>query len=370
MYLTKEEEATLEGEKGEGYQKAMKLIVALGDISDAEKLIPVCSSQVSGVSYKTIGDAGLDFLRELAATGVKARIDATLNPMGADPFQWHELGFSEEFMKKQMEIIESYNKLGIRPSCTCTPYLADNIPLKENSVSWAESSAVVFANSVIGCKTNRESGISALSSALIGKTPLHGLHLNENRIGTFNVKIDTELKSDTDYSALGYYIGKHYDGVPVFNNLDPKLEYLKALSAGLGVGQINMFHITSEGEKLEKISFGKQELNETYESLNTTEDVDIVCVGCPHCSIREIYDLIKLKPEKNVWAFTSRHNCNLIKESLGKNIKLISDTCMVVSPLEELDVTSIGVTSAKAAFYSSNLSKLGVKFDSIENLIK
>jgi hypothetical protein len=368
MYLTKEEERIINGEEGEGYRRAMELLVALGEIRGAEKLIPVTSAQVSGVSYKTIGDAGLEFLRGLAATGVKARITATLNPMGADMLQWQELGFKKEFMEKQLEILEAYKKMGILPSCTCTPYLTGNLPMTGKSVSWAESSAVVFANSVLGVKTNRESGVSALASALIGKTPHHGLHLDENRAATFRVKVEAELNSEADYSALGYYVGKNYEGVPVFENIKQNMEAMKALSAGLGVGQINMFHTGGGDEGIEKVSFGEEELKETYESLNTAEEVDVICIGCPHCSLRELHELIKLKPEREVWAFTAKQNCGLIKP--GKNIKLISDTCMVVSPLEDLGISSIGVNSAKAAFYSANLSKLGVRFDSLENLLK
>ena len=368
MYLTKEEERIIEGEEGEGYQRAMELLVALGEIRGAEKMIHVGSAHVSGVSYKTIGDAGLEFLRGLAVTGVKARITATLNPMGADQLQWQELGFSKKFMEKQLKILEAYKKMGVQPSCTCTPYLTDNLPTKGESVSWAESSAVVFANSVLRARTNRESGISALASSLIGKTPYHGLHLDENRAGTFRVKVKAALRSDADYSALGYYIGKNYEGVPVVENIKPRLEDLKSLGAGLGVGQINMFHIEGGTKGLEKISFGEEELKETYESLNITDDVDVICIGCPHCSLRELHELVKLKPKREVWAFTAKQNCGLV--NLGKNIKLISDTCMVVSPLEDLGISSIGVTSAKAAFYSANLSKLEVRFDSLENLLK
>lgn len=369
MYLTKEEERILEGEEGEGLQKAMELLVAMGEIRGAEKLIPVRSAQVSGVSYKTIGDAGLEFLRELAATGVKARIMATLNPMGADMVQWRELGFKAEFMAKQLEILEAYKKMGVLPSCTCTPYLAGNLPTRGESVSWAESSAVVFANSVLGAKTNRESGVSALASALIGKTPYHGLHLDENRTATFRVKVEAGLRGEADYSALGYYISKHYDGIPAFDIIKANLEELKALGAGLGVGAISMFHLQDKN-KLDTVSFGEEELKETYEELNTAEDVDVICIGCPHCSLRELHELIKLSPKREVWAFTPRQNLGLIKDSLRGNIKLISDTCMVVSPLEDLGISSIGVNSAKAAFYATNLSRLGVRFDSLENLLK
>lgn len=364
MYLTKEEEGILKGDEGTGLQKAMELLVPLGEIRGAEKLIPVRSVQVSGVSYKTIGDAGLEFLKSLASAGVKARVTATLNPMGADPLLWEELGFKKEFMEKQLEILKAYEDMGILPSCTCTPYLAGNLPMRGESVSWAESSAVVFANSVLGAKTNRESGVSALASALIGKTPFQGLHIEENRAATMRVEVDAELKGVADYSALGYYLGKQYEGVPCFENMKPSLEELKALSAGLGVGQINMFTMNSD-EKVEKVSFGEEELKETYESLNTAEEADVICVGCPHCSLRELHELKNLRTDKEVWAFTAKHN-NLKLE----NVTVISDTCMVVAPLEDLGISSIGVNSAKAAYYSSHLSNLGVRFDSLKSLLK
>jgi hypothetical protein len=368
MYLTREEERILDGERGEGLRKAMELLVALGEIKGAERLIPVASAQVSGVSYKTIGEAGLEFLRSLASTGVKAQVMATLNPAGVDLLRWRELGFSEGFAAKQLEIIEVYRKMGILPSCTCTPYLAGNLPARGESVSWAESSAVVFANSVLRARTNRESGVSALASALTGKTPYYGLHLAKNRDATFRVKVKAELKSEADYSALGYYIGKHYEGIPVFDNIKAGLEELKALAAALGVGGISMFRLRDEN-KLETVSFDEEELKATYEELNTAEEADVICIGCPHCSLRELHGLIKLRPRREVWAFTGRQNM-LIKDSLQGKIRLISDTCMVVAPLEELGINTIGVNSAKAAFYSANLSKLGVRFDSMENLLR
>lgn len=368
MYLTREEERILEGEGGEGLRKAMELLVALGEIKGAERLIPVSSVHVSGVSYKTIGEAGVEFLRSLADTGVKAGVTATLNPAGVDLLGWRELGFAEDFAVKQLEIIRAYERMGVLSTCTCTPYLAGNLPLHGESVSWAESSAVVFANSVLGARTNRESGVSALASALTGKTPCYGLHLDENRAATLRVKVEAELKSEADYSAMGYYVGKHYEGIPVFDNLQAGLEELKALAAALGVGGISMFRLRDEN-KLETVSFGEEELKATYEELNTAEEVDAVCIGCPHCSPRELRELVRLRPRREVWAFTWRHAMGLLG-TLPSGVRVIRDTCMVVAPLEELGVEAIGVNSAKAAFYSANLSKLGVRFDSMENLVR
>jgi hypothetical protein len=374
MELTKEEEGILEGERGKGLKKAMEILVALGDINDAEKLIPISSAQVSGVSYKTIGDAGLEFLSDWASEGMMVKVSTTLNPMGLDLELWREMGFSKDFVEKQEEIIRAYKAMGITPSCTCTPYLAGNKPRFGEDIAWAESSAVVFANSVLGARTNRESGVSALAGALIGKIPCYGLHLEKKRRPTFHVRVKAKLRDQADYAALGYYVGKNFDGIPLFDGLKPSVEDMKALGAALAVGPISMFHIkgVTPGDadfKGERIEVGEEELEEVYEELNTSEEADVICIGCPHCSIREIREIIKAKPKREVWVFTARQNKALL-EGYSKNIKVISDTCMVVSPLEDLGISSIGVNSAKAAFYSINLSGLGVRFDTMEKLVK
>ncbi|MFQ5800565.1 MAG: aconitase X catalytic domain-containing protein [Candidatus Hydrothermarchaeales archaeon] len=377
MHLTREEELILSGERGEGLQKAMEILASIGDIFDAERLIDVKSVQISGVSYKTIGDAGLEFLKDFASHNAKARVFATLNPAGID-LDDENIGVPTGFVEKQREIIQTYKKLGATPSCTCTPYLAGNKPAFGEHIAWAESSAVAYANSVIGAKTNRESSITALASAITGKTPLYGLHLEENRLPTFIVDVLFDIQTTHDFSTLGYYVGKHFDGIPLFNGIRPDTEGFKALSAGLATGKISMFHVkgitpneTGETRDLERIEFAKSELKEVEEELNTCEEPDIVCIGCPHCTIKEIKQVIKANPKKEVWVYTARQNKNLINDKIkNENIKIISDTCMVVQPLEEMGIASLGTNSTKCAFYSRNLSGLDVKFDMLENLLK
>ena len=167
MFLTKKEEQMCDGEFGETIRKSMDILVALGDIYGAAKLVDITSAQVSGVSYKTIGDAGLEQLEDLARDGsAKATINASLNPPGTDLDNWKELGFPEEFAVKQNQIVDAYANLGIYKTCTCTPYLVGNVPRFEDHVSWSESSAVAFVNSVIGARTNREGGPAALAAAI------------------------------------------------------------------------------------------------------------------------------------------------------------------------------------------------------------
>ena len=154
-----------EGEEGSAVAKSMEILVALGDIYGAEKLVSISSAQISGVSYKTIGDAGLEYLQELSVDA-HVRVPSTLNPAGVDLEIWKELGFSEEFTLKQQAIVEAYQKMGVSTTCTCTPYLVGNVPTLGSHIAWSESSAVCYANSVLGARTNREGGPGALSAAI------------------------------------------------------------------------------------------------------------------------------------------------------------------------------------------------------------
>ncbi len=376
MHLTRDEERILSGERGEGLRRAMEILVALGDIKGADRFIPVKSAHVSGVSYKTIGDAGLELLREWASSGATVKVPTTSNPSGLDLKSWREFGFPQEFAEKQLAIMRAYRDLGVADSCTCTPYLLENIPREGEHIAWAESNAVVYANSILGARTNRESGISALAAALVGKAPNYGLHLDENRKPTFSVSFGVELEGPWAYSAAGYYIGEEMEGIPIFLGLKPSPEEAKALGSALAVGGVSMFRLADKIEKgvgdLEKIRVGEEEINGAREALNTANgEVDLLCIGCPHCTPREAVEVSKLKPSIETWVFTSRANAaKLGKKRLHENVKLICDTCMVVSPLEEMGIATIGVNSAKAAFYCRNLSGLDVKYAPFGELVK
>ena len=156
MELSREEQAILNGESGDGPRKAMELIVALGRIYGAEGLVDITSAHLSGASYKTIGDGGLLYLEDMAAGGSMVKVPSTLNPIGIDRGRWSEMHISEDFAKKQLRIVELYGKMGVMTTCSCTPYLGENVPKFGDHVSWAESSALSMVNSMIGARTNRE----------------------------------------------------------------------------------------------------------------------------------------------------------------------------------------------------------------------
>lgn len=391
MHLTKAQEKVLSGEEGEANKKAMGILVGLGDIYNAERLIPIKSAHISGVSVKTAGDAGLNFIEDLLEKGAKTTVPTTINPAGMDLRNWKELGVPEEISKKQIRMIKAYKEMGAEPICSCTPYLAGNKPSFGDHLAWAESSAVVYSNSVLGARTNREGAPSALASSITGLTPLHGYHLKENRRGTVRINPEEEVLEGEEtfpYSVLGYWIGKNFpESIPVIEDKNPTKDQLKALGGGLATsGAIALYHIpgvTPEAKKnpeilgdSEKVEFGEEEKNEVISKLNQTSDPEIICLGCPHASLDEIKKLSSKSSEKETWICLARGLREKIStqelSSLLKkdNIKLVCDTCMVVAPLAEMGISSIGVNSAKAAHYAPQIAGVKVHFAPMKELLE
>ena len=393
MFLTKEEQAMCDGEYGETIRKSMDILVALGDIYGASGLVDITSAQVSGVSYKTIGEAGLEYLQDLAKDeSAKASVNASLNPPGTDLENWKELGFPEYFAIKQNEIVDAYADLGILKTCTCTPYLVGNVPRFRDHISWSESSAVAYSNSVIGGRTNREGGPAALAAAIVGKTPLYGFHLAENRKANLVVNVETELNG-ADFGALGYIIGKVVGGgIPYFKMQNtPDNNDLKTLGAALASsGSVALYHVENvtpeydlnREEDIDDIMFvSDKDILETRQDLTTTDkEIDLVCLGCPHASLEEIKKVASVVQGKTIrnklWICTSvsvkatadRMGYTQIIEEAGGNV--VCDTCMVVAPIEEMGFEVIGVNSAKAANYVPSMCGLDVVYDDIENLVR
>jgi predicted aconitase len=390
MHLTKTEEKMLNGEEGYAVKKAMQILVALGDIYGAESLIKVGSVQVAGVSYHNLGDAGLEYLNELAKDG-KVKVLTMLNPAGMDLENWRQLGISPEFAEKQNMVIETFEKMGILVSCTCTPYLIGNIPRYGEHVAWSESSAVTFANSVIGAKTNREGGPSALAAALVGKTPCYGLHLDENRVPDIHLKVNARLDKFSDWGALGYSVGKKAENkIPYITGVkDAEVDELKSFCASVVTyGAKPLFYmqgITPAAEKYtpppESVTIEDVDIRDAYEHINDdVSDIDFVCVGCPHCSIKEIADIARLLEGRKVavstelWVATSRFVKQLSDKRgyteviEGAGGKFACDTCMAVAPLKGR-FKSVATTSAKGCYYSRH-NKMLTKMGSLEECVE
>jgi predicted aconitase len=383
MHLTRDEEDICRGERGESLRKMMEILVALGDIYGADRLIPVRSVQIAGVSFKNIGEAGLEWISDLQGHVV---VPSILNPAGMDLCRWKEMGIDGDFAARQMQVVQAYERLGVTLDCTCTPYqIYDRLASRGDHLAWSESSAVSYANSVIGAKTNREGGPSALASALIGKTPRYGYHLDENRIPTHLITVDAELQG-ADYGALGILVGRAVkDGAPFFRlTVKPSLDELKTLGAAMAAsGSVALYYVENvtpsppkQGGPGETIAFSRKEIDEVYEQHHAN-DAELVALGCPHCSVPELERVAELldgrSVQKELWVCTAKKTAQMHPELVAKieqsGAKVLCDTCMVVSPASGR-YKKIMVNSGKALTYIPGLCGVEACFGSTERCIR
>jgi len=373
-------------------------LVRAGELLGTDEFIPVEHVQIAGVSYKTITETGLE-LRRYFGSKYKFRSKyVTINPAGMDLEDWQVHGIPQEFAKKQKEVIEIYLKMGATPTITCTPYLIGSMPAPFVDSFLSESSVVAFANSVLGVRTNRESGLSTLLYAIAGYGPRYGLHLQENRIPRVEINVDCELKGVVDFSLLGYKLGELVKGrIPYITGIKsrPTVEEFKVLSAaGAASGSIDLYHIkdiTPEAkcnlialDKIEeRIEITRDALNEVKRKLNTgkVEDLDLVTFGCPHASLDEVKEIASLLEGKTIrsgvklWVCTSRAVKDISTklgyvrtvEAAGGNV--VADTCMVVAPIEEMGHKTTATNSGKAAKYLPRFCQQNVVFDSAAEII-
>ncbi len=388
MELTANERRMYGGELGEAARESMEILVALGKIYGASRMVPVTSVQVSGVSYKTIGAAGLEYLSGLAGKGAKVRVPTFLNPAGMDSAQWKRMRIPEAFAARQNEVLDAYAAMGISKTCTCAPYFIGIRPGLGEHVAWAESSAVAFANSVLGARTNREGGPSALAAAICGVTPYYGLHIEKNRTASLVVDVKCPLGGAADFGALGAAVGRLAKGRnPAFHGIKAAGEArLKVLGASMAAtGSVPLFFVegmTPEynlADAPEIIAFDANDLAAARREIDTGLKPDLVTIGCPHASlaeIREVAEMVaKRKPTCEFWVCTSRKLADeAARLGYGKAISdagglVVADTCMVVCPLEEMGYAVTGTDSGKAAAYLPNLCKQKVAFGDVGDIL-
>ncbi len=393
MKLNQEEKDMLEGKFGKATQKSMEILTTLGEIFEAEDMIEVHGVQIAGVSYANLGEAGLEYLTEMAEDG-KVKVLTTLNPAGMDRENWQVLGIDKEFAINQNRAIDAFAKMGIITTCSCTPYLIGNAPHYGQHIAWAESSAVCYSNSIIGARTNREGGPSALAAALTGRTPNYGYHLEKNRHGQVLVSVNAPVKGTDEFGVLGKIIGDklvelgrkipYITGIP-----SATVEELKSFCASVATyGGTALFHmegITPEYNKYPKPNDVRFEINQNQldsaraELIDDGIEIDFVSIGCPHASIHEIANLAKLLEGKNVkkefWITTARPTKRIADEAGYSKIiedagaKFAADTCCVVAPIKGR-FKGIMVDSAKACYYGRAKNKFKVKIGTIEQCVE
>lgn len=394
MYLTKEEEKLLNGELGEAKRIAIEVIVKVGEVLGADRLVHVSHAHVSGVSYYNVGEAGYEFVKDLHVKGAKAGVFSTLNPVGMDLDLWRRMGIDEAFVKRQLELLELLFSMGFVRVPTCTPYLLRR-PGRGERLAWSESSAVGMANTVYGAFTNREPGPLALMASIVGRTYHAGLQVPENRRPTVRVRLkglDRGFATDEGIaSAVGYVVGELLgDAIPYLEaKVTPGFASLKAYTAAAGAtGSIALTYVEGvtpgyeefSEERLDAVEVDEKDVRRVIEerTLDPSE-VEAVFVGCPHATEEEIARLLELlkacgRPRYRLIVSTSRHVYENLRrsgalkrlEELG--VELLRDTCPVVSPAFTCAFRCVVTSSGKAYFYLPRHQGLRTRLLSLESL--
>jgi predicted aconitase len=330
----------------------------------------------------------------MANGGGKTRVLTTLNPAGMDVENWQALGISPDFAQNQQRVIDAFARMEVITTCTCTPYLVGNIPHFGEHIAWAESSAVCYANSVLGARTNREGGPSALAAALTGRTPAYGYHLPENRRPTVTVQVSGDLSQTHHFGALGKAIGQKLEatgqkGTPYIRGLaGASLEQLKSFCASLatygGAAMFHMENVTPEAglytPPAQVIPISPAEVDQAAASLNdaAADEIDFVSLGCPHLSIKEIARIAQLlagrQVTKEFWITTARPTKQMadmmgytaVIEASGA--KFAVDTCCVVAPIKGR-FKALATDSAKACYYAYAKNKFKTALKSFDEVV-
>jgi predicted aconitase len=377
--LTKEEEQALKGEYGEILETAYRILVATGEATNAEKLISIKWAHLSGVNYNTIGDAGEEFLSKLSQNA-KVKVMTTVNPMGFDFDKISKYNLSDEFIKKQQSIKESYQKMGVTPSFSCIPYEIFDLPEKGTQVSFAESNAAIYANSIGHLKTNKESAFSALASALTGKTPYSDLRKDDKPNLTIRMKI--EKSDELTFGMLGYFAGKIADNSVAISGIsEMDKRSCKSLCGGMGTsGRCGKF-LLEDTPGSENVDFDKTEMQKIHDELNTADKGDIITLGSPQLGLEEIADLSSMLKGRSF-----RKRCmvfcpHAVQEQARKlgytneleraGCEILSDCCTCLTPLVDKDeLDSVTTNSIKGAYYLKNSNGVDVNLKPLLQIIK
>lgn len=389
------------GAEGLTRQKAARLVIDLARTAGAQGFIEVDHSHVSGVSVITGGHGLRRFLADLAGEGSVA-IPTTLNSAGCDKRKMEEMDIDyPDFLEQQFEIITAYEKLGIESTLSCTPY-DRGIEGESGIASWAESNAVAFSNSWTDLVTNRESGLSALATALTGYAPKWGLHLEENRVPNIVVDVECELSSLADWSILGDWIGKQvrpgwnvpFGPMPLIRGLPSYISFASKKALTAAAANYGCAMLWAEGHTEyppltgaeQSLVFTEQDLFARYDELAPKGQVDLIVIGCPQASLEEIRitaaavrsysEMGQLIPDERLWVFTSRHNYELAEAdgSIGileeAGAVILQDTCPEVTPYNRNHYNHLMTNSLKAEHYlTSGLNKMPTSVGTIQDCV-
>ncbi|WP_300720212.1 aconitase family protein [Pseudomonas sp.] len=398
--LTALDQALLNGAHGKAAQVAMQIVLRMARLQGAEQLLDITQAHIDGCIYT--GPASLRFAQQLVTWGAKVRVPTTLNSISVDQRRWRELGINPALGVPASALGDAYMAMGAQLSFTCAPYLLDTAPVAGEQIVWAESNAVVYANSVLGARTLKYPDYLDICIALTGRAPLIGCHLDDQRKAALHIAVaPVGQLDDAFYPLLGYHVGALAGSrIPLVSGLEhlaPDTDDLKAFGAAFATTSgAPLFHIAGvTPEALDPaqvlqgpvptITVSQADLLHSWQELNSATDpeVTMVSLGNPHFSLTEFGRLAQLcqgqhKHPDVVMAITcgravleQARNAGYLAPIEAFGATLVTDTCwcMLGEPVIPLAAKTLMTNSGKFAHYAPGLVGRKVHFSSLAECV-
>ena len=402
LTLSPKDHEMLQGDHGPATKMAMSIVARMADVSGAAELLDITGAHIDSTVY--IGEAGLEFAERLASLGARVTVPTSLNVSGLDEHHWREWAVPSDWARQAYRQMVAYQSMGTVPTWTCAPYQTEMRPSFGQQIAWGESNAIVFANSVLGARTERYPDLFDICCAITGRAPAMGLHLTENRAGQLLFRLidipESLQHSDDFYPVLGNLIGiVSLDKTPVIDGMmvRPDDDQLKAFGAAAassgGVALFHMVGVTPEAPTLQDAFHGHpplgtidvtmDALRESRRALTHTDNhrLDMIVLGSPHFSLAEFKHLAPLlkgkrrHPAVKFLVTSSRAMTQLAQkagfleplEAFGAQITV--DTCILTSPMLPPEIQNLMTNSAKFAYYAPGLLGRQIAFGSLEDCV-
>jgi predicted aconitase len=399
LTLTEGDRAALDGERGDAMRFAMRILTRTADAIGADRLLDVTSAHIDGCLYH--GRAGLDFARRLADEGGRVSVPTTLNVSSLDLLHPELVLLDRDTALDARALMDAYVSMGCRPTWTCAPYQLPGRPGVGEHIAWAESNAIVFANSVLGARTGRYGDFLDICCAITGRAPASGLHLEEERRARIVFRLtdlpDSLLEDEAAHAAIGHLVGRTTgNAVPAIVGLPASTteDQLKALgAAAASSGAVAMFHaigVTPEAPTLEAATGGLKptlELDVDLDRLRAARDelstvhvgaaIGSVSLGTPHCSAAELRRLARLVEGRRLvvpcYVNTGRDVLadapDVIDELRVAGVTIVTDTCTYITPIIERAATPVVTNSGKWAWYAPGNLGFDVAFATLRECV-
>ena len=393
--LTADDRAMLEGRDGIAAQLAMRITAAMAAQQGARKLVDVVQGHIDGCIYAS--PANLTFAEKMADMGAKVRVPTTMNAISVDRANWEKQGVPGEFGNPAARLADAYVRMGCRPTFTCSPYLLDSAPKAGEAIAWAESNAVIFANTVLGARTAKHPDFLDLCIALTGRAPLSGVYLDEERQARRVIDVELpETIDDAFWPIVGYLAGRAApDRIPLLRGLAaarPTRDDLKALCAAFGTtSAAPMLHIdgvTPEAEgaispQVDTTTITRADMIEVWTMFNGgPEAVELVAIGSPHASLSECRALAdalggrKCHEDVRVIVTAGRDVMDKAGDTLSRlresGVQVLPDLCWcsISEPVFPTKTRTLITNSGKYAHYGPGLSGRTVRFGNLADCIE